>query len=180
MAPPNYYRVLGVSRDADENAIKKAYRMLALKHHPVCCCTHTSLVLMAAWPTFWPLFFIDEPPAPAPRARVGRTRAAMRKSSKATPKRTLSCRIPRRSAYTTPLCTVALLGVPCRFLGFSWVRLEGSWGSLGPSLGLCRDISWVFLISESPPQGLGPEKCMIFLQMTLSPWPQVGAQFGPT
>eukprot|EP01047_Picozoa_sp_COSAG01_P134947 COSAG01_NODE_65142_length_274_cov_0.594286_1_plen_47_part_01 len=31
MAPPNYYKVLGVPRDADENAIKKAYRKGALK-----------------------------------------------------------------------------------------------------------------------------------------------------
>jgi molecular chaperone DnaJ len=30
----DYYEVLGVARDADETAIKKAYRRLALKHHP--------------------------------------------------------------------------------------------------------------------------------------------------
>jgi len=30
----DYYEVLGVPRDADESAIKKAYRQLALKYHP--------------------------------------------------------------------------------------------------------------------------------------------------
>ena len=30
----DYYEVLGVSRDADEAAIKKAYRTLAKKYHP--------------------------------------------------------------------------------------------------------------------------------------------------
>src|SRR5690348_8028691 len=30
----DYYEVLGVGRDADEDAIKKAYRKLAMKHHP--------------------------------------------------------------------------------------------------------------------------------------------------
>ena len=30
----NYYEVLGVSNDADENTIKKAYRKLAMKYHP--------------------------------------------------------------------------------------------------------------------------------------------------
>ncbi|CAO3667709.1 unnamed protein product [Rhizopus stolonifer] len=30
----NYYSILGVSRDADDDAIKKAYRKLALKWHP--------------------------------------------------------------------------------------------------------------------------------------------------
>lgn len=29
-----YYKALGVEKDADENAIKKAYKKLALKHHP--------------------------------------------------------------------------------------------------------------------------------------------------
>jgi len=30
----DYYEVLGVSRDADDKAIKKAYRRLAMKYHP--------------------------------------------------------------------------------------------------------------------------------------------------
>ncbi len=34
MSKRDYYQVLGVSRDADEAAIKKAYRGLAMKHHP--------------------------------------------------------------------------------------------------------------------------------------------------
>jgi molecular chaperone DnaJ len=33
-AKRDYYEVLGVNRDADEDAIKKAYRKLAMKHHP--------------------------------------------------------------------------------------------------------------------------------------------------
>ncbi len=34
MAKRDYYEVLGVARDADSNSIKKAYRKLAMKHHP--------------------------------------------------------------------------------------------------------------------------------------------------
>ena len=32
--PADYYNVLGVSRDADESTIKRAYRQLARQHHP--------------------------------------------------------------------------------------------------------------------------------------------------
>ena len=34
MAKRDYYEVLGVGRDADDAALKKAYRRLAMKHHP--------------------------------------------------------------------------------------------------------------------------------------------------
>ena len=34
MAKRDFYEVLGVNRDADDDAIKKAYRRLAMKHHP--------------------------------------------------------------------------------------------------------------------------------------------------
>src|SRR5262249_27205774 len=34
MAKRDYYEVLGVNRDADEETIKKAYRRLAMKFHP--------------------------------------------------------------------------------------------------------------------------------------------------
>ena len=34
MAKRDYYEVLGVERGASEQAIKKAYRRLAMKHHP--------------------------------------------------------------------------------------------------------------------------------------------------
>ncbi len=34
MAKRDFYEVLGINKDADEEAIKKAYRKLAMKHHP--------------------------------------------------------------------------------------------------------------------------------------------------
>ena len=34
MTKRDYYDVLGVDRNADEETIKKAYRKLAMKHHP--------------------------------------------------------------------------------------------------------------------------------------------------
>ena len=34
MTEKNYYEILGVAKDADEAAIKKAYRKLVRKYHP--------------------------------------------------------------------------------------------------------------------------------------------------
>src|SRR5580692_10126498 len=34
MAQQDYYKTLGIERDADEGEVRKAYRKLARKHHP--------------------------------------------------------------------------------------------------------------------------------------------------
>ena len=34
MDQENYYEILGVEKNADQNDIKKAYRSLSLKYHP--------------------------------------------------------------------------------------------------------------------------------------------------
>lgn len=34
MGGADYYKILGVSKDADEETLKKAYRKMALKWHP--------------------------------------------------------------------------------------------------------------------------------------------------
>ena len=34
MAKRDYYDILGVSRDADDKEVKRAYRKLAMKYHP--------------------------------------------------------------------------------------------------------------------------------------------------
>ena len=34
MSKRDYYEVLGINRDASEDEVKKAYRKLAMKHHP--------------------------------------------------------------------------------------------------------------------------------------------------
>jgi len=34
MARKDYYEILGISRDADQNTIKRVYRKLAMQYHP--------------------------------------------------------------------------------------------------------------------------------------------------
>ena len=34
MAKQNYYEILGVTKSADDNELKKAYKKMALKFHP--------------------------------------------------------------------------------------------------------------------------------------------------
>ncbi|HXH72845.1 MAG TPA: DnaJ domain-containing protein, partial [Mariprofundaceae bacterium] len=34
MAKRDYYEILGVAKDADENTIKRSYRKLAMQYHP--------------------------------------------------------------------------------------------------------------------------------------------------
>jgi len=38
----DYYKILGVEKDADDNQIKKAYRKLAIIHHPDKVCVPMS------------------------------------------------------------------------------------------------------------------------------------------
>ncbi len=46
----NFYEVLGVASEADEGAIKKAYRKLSLKYHPGSSSTHFCHVARRVFP----------------------------------------------------------------------------------------------------------------------------------
>jgi curved DNA-binding protein CbpA len=41
----DYYEVLGLTKTATETEIKKAYRMLAIKYHPVSGVTHSKFYI---------------------------------------------------------------------------------------------------------------------------------------
>ena len=97
MAPPNYYKVLGVPRDADENAIKKAYRKGALKWRvpPLCC--------SARPPLHWRL--TPRELCAGTRTRTRTTPRMRRRSSRTWARRTRCCPTPASARSTMPAAT---------------------------------------------------------------------------